>query len=521
MGWVMNYGVWRPVLLLLCVSLAWRPADASITQASYAPVALTSVTGLPPQLCRPELDLPARISGLAVSELPESVSGNTGAAASFTFYVSQGEHGRPVAGVTFSFRWIGPSLLPVTVAETGAGHYRAEFTALDPGDYQLEGWLMWENHQQAWGPVLEEPGELKAFFTDLRSEPRIRNQHKTVIFRRLGRTQGEFGREEWLARLRVEGSPLAAAATCQSVHFAPDVSPMVGRWLSPVKGTNSDVVRAASHGRWAFHKWRPALCQVEPRNPKELGQCLRQRNVRLILIGDSHTERLSDALLSTGKTIASRVDFRKSLAVIGARGGSAGNARYQWPRKLSPAIAPLLKSPKKALRFLKGRQPASHLLLQFGHHDLRDSSAGLFVHDIRWMLNATFHRLVEASWRGTFIWKTLPAYSYRRDRYAATEFRTNEKIEWASGQILAFLKELTQAMELPFKVRVLDMLAISLPRFSESVDTHHYLADSNLPLGARSTYHSLSWPKWGNDIGVTELQLLANLLCGGDAEKKT
>eukprot|EP00873_Tetraselmis_striata_P006710 jgi/Tetstr1/426974/TSEL_017187.t1 len=295
MGWVMNYGVWRPVLLLLCVSLAWRPADASITQASYAPVALTSVTGLPPQLCRPELDLPARISGLAVSELPESVSGNTGAAASFTFYVSQGEHGRPVAGVTFSFRWIGPSLLPVTVAETGAGHYRAEFTALDPGDYQLEGWLMWENHQQAWGPVLEEPGELKAFFTDLRSEPRIRNQHKT------------------------------------SVHFAPDVSPMVGRWLSPVKGTNSDV---------------------------------------------------------------------------------------------------------------------------FGHHDLRDSSAGLFVHDIRWMLNATFHRLVEASWRGTFIWKTLPAYSYRRDRYAATEFRTNEKIEWASGQILAFLKELTQAMELPFKVHL-------------------------------------------------------------------
>ena len=64
-------------------------------------------------------------------------------------------------------------------------------------------------------------------------------------------------------------------------------------------------------------------------------------------------------------------------------------------------------------------------------------------------------------------------------------------------------------------IAVHDTLAITLPRFSESVDTHHYLGKSKCKTGSgigpqRTCPFGASW---GNAIGLADLNALLNSIC--------
>jgi len=131
----------------------------------------------------------------------------------------------------------------------------------------------------------------------------------------------------------------------------------------------------------------------------------------------------------------------------------------------------------------------SVVVLGAGTWDLRDEGVDKFLHDFEAVM-PLIERLQQQGYR--LIVRTPPPYSYKRgDALGSREMRTNEKLRLASQGMV----QLAQRAH----VQVWDSFAILLPRFEESVDTHHYIDRSSN----------------ANAPGVADLSYLMHLVCKG------
>ena len=527
---------------------------------------------IPPRFTRPHAALPQPlVSSLRlhlVDAAPPSnqLRAKEGQASSLTFTATKatapGSATRaPASGLYFFLRWLGGSLLPVEVSESISrpGEYVAAFTAFDSGSYELEGLLMWEDPGLAFGPRVP-PHLLREFYTQ-GSEARRRYAQKPPLLRRLllRRGPGREGVSQALARLLVEpagggnkGRVTAASSACSASQIG-GLSGLEGRWTAPAP-SSSPAVSAPVAAPRDWSEWRPAsgcrllrysaqeaaACLAPPdeespsaaRGPGGIGNGTHSSGVRLLLVGDSHTRVVAEALKALEMPRAApaaagpRVQHVFTQAVRDLReSNGAGNAgaRFLFPGQPSSAVRALtassswvemqLSSSSSSSGSIGGDGDATHVVMNFGHWDLRDTDADTHVKEVLELLGGVFERLRERGWAGTFIWRTAPSYSFLRDLWKDQEFRTNEKLADARRSVLGGLAALVASREWPFAVRVMDSFAVTSPRFLETPDTHHYLQLG--PRGPQPGAADGVWEGLRNQVGVADLQLLVNILCNG------
>jgi hypothetical protein len=131
---------------------------------------------------------------------------------------------------------------------------------------------------------------------------------------------------------------------------------------------------------------------------------------------------------------------------------------------------------------------ATHFVFNYGAWDLAyvpaDSHAldwAFFVAGVRIELRNAVRRW-EADQRDKpplMVWRTLSPHAIRFDKGHANERRSNAKIEWVAARQAAYLdwlqRDLSAAKDSAARIWELDTLAVTLPRFHDAMDTHHYL----------------------------------------------
>lgn len=173
------------------------------------------------------------------------------------------------------------------------------------------------------------------------------------------------------------------------------------------------------------------------------------------------------------------------------------------------------------LKFRNGAN-ATHVLLNFGHHDLMKADVESYALDVLRLLERIFTNLQQVGWAGTFIWRTAPGYSHLRPSnnkpvQKKHEFRTNEKLEYGRHLILSSLQRIISSRAWSFKVMVMDTFSVTSPRRLESVDTHHYLLD--MPCYSTWADSPIKWNGLGNEVGIMDMQLLLGMLCSHSESK--
>lgn len=132
-----------------------------------------------------------------------------------------------------------------------------------------------------------------------------------------------------------------------------------------------------------------------------------------------------------------------------------------------------------------------------GTWDLRDESVDDYVRDFKTMLEKVEEGIkIGALSPDRLILRNVPSYSYKRSFHIlyGREYRTNAKLVDANKRVAALAAE--------HNLRLWDTFSITLPRFEESVDTHHYLD-----------------PVTANDIGVVDTAMLLDLVCNTTKSK--
>lgn len=210
----------------------------------------------------------------------------------------------------------------------------------------------------------------------------------------------------------------------------------------------------------------------------------------LYLVGDSHTRRVFEFLDRRGFKV-------KYAAAIGIQD--------HWINKCDKVLKDAERGNCSYRAFVGGKQ--GHSLLKFvstpvhrfpeltkddvvvvgaGTWDLRDSPVADFVRDFELLLQ----KLAKVSGKARFVYRTAPAFSYRRTRFTARDARTNERLVEANAKVLQML---------PPTVGLWDSLSVTLPRLEESCDSHHYLCP-NQELDNIS-------------VGVADLSLFLSSIC--------
>ena len=260
----------------------------------------------------------------------------------------------------------------------------------------------------------------------------------------------------------------------------------------PCAGYQSKGPRAHD-GAWRAREWRPRCAwQIYDRHQTET--CFQSK--RPLFVGDSHTRLIFDTLTdqpadleSTGDVVFKAAEDPTSDLKVDATGRSV-------------------------------------VVANWGHWRLRDSDVETYVKDWQKTIRALSNNLPPST---TLVWRTMPAYSYRRDE---VDGRTNIKIREATARQLAFL-----ATELP-QVIVHDTFAITTPRLFDANNKHHYLGFARFVARNASLYdpqfsgdvcgggvgprRACPWLMRerrgstyavGNAVGLADLNALLNLLC--------
>ena len=401
------------------------------------------------------------------------------------------------AGVYLSARWMGPALLVASQHEFARGAY--EFTTcevVDPGEYTLRVMLIYENRSLAMPPLL--PADVQ--LDHVLSEHFASYEHGHPLCRPLELAVSS-ARE--LARVIVPAMPPPPVVTQQCAGFG-----------GPAAAARADDSRW-QRGSDGFLDWVPRACRVRIISSDAAGKCLGTRPV--LFVGDSHMERISHPQRGA---LGARGDKRSSQYVSLAGLTMIESAENRKEHSLA-GVAPLVTHITDF--FASHANAAPLVVLNFGSWELRDISAPLYLNDWIFVMSSLLAAVDACVASGRcpsatqVVWRTTPAFSYKRDLFADYEFRTNEKIQWATTRQLEYVAEMNVVRERDGRrpIAVHDTLAITLPRFSESVDTHHYLGKSKCKTGSgigpqRTCPFGASW---GNAIGLADLNALLNSIC--------
>lgn len=252
----------------------------------------------------------------------------------------------------------------------------------------------------------------------------------------------------------------------------------VGRWMR----TNASVLR------W---RWAPWCCTLRPvlETPLAKQKCAALIKT-LVLIGDSHTRLWAEHL---------------GISKFGANSGYF--ASTHGVNRTGILHAPYMKLITHALR---SKEPGEVVIVvAHGHHGLRDDSVenviereASFVHSLAGILRGG------GLTRTTLIWRTAPAFSYRRTLFKQKEHRTNEKLSRLRDAIVEYVHIFAAANDASTNLTIdmHDTYGFSSPRFAESADTHHYMYGPTVKnvQGYATERH---------EIGKADLNAFLNAIC--------
>ena len=173
------------------------------------------------------------------------------------------------------------------------------------------------------------------------------------------------------------------------------------------------------------------------------------------------------------------------------------------------------------------------VVVNMGHWDLRDVNVEAYVDAWKAFVDALAAAAPETT---RLVWRTNPAYSFRRHDDREVEYRTNAKLAKAHALQLAHLRRA--------RYDVHDTFGITLPRFFDANSAHHYIGFSSFAHGAASVDEAGTCPggaccgggvggacPWvvhprtgpsrklgtpyyvGNAVGLADLNALLNSLC--------
>jgi hypothetical protein len=117
-----------------------------------------------------------------------------------------------------------------------------------------------------------------------------------------------------------------------------------------------------------------------------------------------------------------------------------------------------------------------------------------YAEDLREFLLKLNKLASEASDRVHVIWRTPPAYSFRRDTFKELEYRSNERLRAAAAMVMEVM---AKENESDWKITVHDTFRVTYPLFETSCDSHHYLCSKGS--------HSVA--------GIADAELLVEHMC--------
>ena len=379
-------------------------------------------------------------------------------------------------GASLAARLVGPSLAPCAVGAASDG-YALRCEVHDAGAYALEVLLMFENETLAFAPGAA-PGR----------QPR-------PLCRPLTATRGLPS---------VDAAARAADASRPCSSFA-------------------SRRRRADVGRWTFRDgalaWAPSRCAPRVYDRDEATTCLAGRTV--LFVGDSHTRLIADALAPQPQPAGPDATTKAGNWTIRSRGDVRFLAANKVPRDDGSLVAAILAAAPDVV------------VVNMGHWDLRDVNVEAYVDAWKAFVDALAAAAPETT---RLVWRTNPAYSFRRHDDREVEYRTNAKLAKAHALQLAHLRR--------SRYDVHDTFGITLPRFFDANSAHHYIGFSSFAHGAASVDEAGTCPggaccgggvggacPWvvhprtgpsrklgtpyyvGNAVGLADLNALLNSLC--------
>lgn len=436
-------------------------------------------------------------------------------------------------GMDLYAAWRGPAVIPAEVHELSLGQYRITAAVYDPGTYELEATLMYENRSGSMGPDLGAWPHMALFE---RKDSYWRKAHPA--FAPLCRplvpasavradssesstpTRLHPGESGWpfptIASAVVPGSPITLPTTpcanAASARHDQGARADVGRW-----------VRAPGHGSECSLRWEPLQCRLLVFDRPAVERCV-ARGVRVLFVGDSHTREAYNTLeRATGRKAGAVARAWKYFGGGGITLTGAGPARA-WSNRLSilqHVIEGALSAPDGA--------NYTHVVFNYAQWDLQWLPAERHLADwALWFgtLRGPLERAAAAGERvPTLIWRMSSAWGHRREDGHAAEYRTNAKIRWTVERQREYLQWLRKFWGEGAPYRMHDSFGISLPRFHETLDTHHFIGPlprkaSRLVPGARNVAELDAWmcgayigredagygPRAGGDAGEAQAQ---------------
>lgn len=414
--------------------------------------------------------------------------------------------------------------------------YRVRARAADGGEHRLSVSLMWLSAVDALAPLLAE----RPLGEYVRDQAEARWVHSLPLCRPLVRTGGDT---ELLTvvvpRARPATAPLPPCATWRA--GAAGAADGVGGPLQ-----DGYRARAADRGRWRVFsqsrmRWDPYDCRLERLSPRQLGACAAERDLRVLLVGDSHTRFLSlaiHALLDRAHVNASV--HARFVMVEGYGLAHHHDTQRQFERSWNAAAVRVITEA------IAGRPVRySHVMFNFGHWDAQKLPLDAHLADWAMLVGSLAERVRAERAAGRappqLVWRTTQPYAHKRQVRAFTEYRTNAKIDIATARQLEALRAARDAFGV--EVFAFDSHSIARPRYHEAVDTHHYLnlrkrsglkvtdnwwcgaavgthgelAEADVAAIARAECPVLATAV--NSVGVTDAMAFVATLCGPEADK--
>lgn len=427
-------------------------------------------------------------------------------------------------GLFFHALWDGPALLLASQREVASGHYvfSTKGAIADAGTYNLHVKLMWENVSMAFAPHLA-PDEV--FFDEV---------VQASVMLKLHRHDHPLCRPLQTAR---SGSDVTAVDKVNAISLSVLASVNVSEDMATEREGSRNTLpmcrglNSTDNGRWRRVgnrlDWWPKQCQWVVLNRDATQQCLNKTNV--MFMGDSHVRMASEVMQPMkGLTYAPMLNAFTSNS-------SSNNSSAMTHTHTLKGIYPYIRRVRNFLSAIKdgngdgdGLPPV--VVVEFCHWQLRDEPVELYLSDWIYFVTKLHSEVTDCLGQSKchadsrIILKTCPAYSFRRDLFGNMEYRTNEKIQWAATRQKEFIRELNEEvlageehrLARPLELEVQDTLSFTLPRFAESVDTHHYIGHPK-PEGCGDgigTPRQCPWGRTvGNSVGLADLNSLLYEIC--------
>lgn len=224
------------------------------------------------------------------------------------------------------------ALIPVEVKESEArpGDYIASYDQPPAGggaEFELEALLTFESRRWAFFPVVPTVTTYDFPFSRIMRKKKacqVQNPWSCgaqllPLMLPLVRFGPDGAALSPLSRLSVPSAvpPVSQIRLCRAEDLG-SLEGLQGHWTHRVPAGCSDGRIGGSWGQWAWGDWQPRGCRLERFTPNGTVACMQERDIRLVMFGDSFTRLLNHALVGTGEGagISERVQYCVTSAVV-------------------------------------------------------------------------------------------------------------------------------------------------------------------------------------------------------------